>query len=150
MALHLPPAIAMAVVVVLSALMARELGGGTGAQVLTMVATGTGVVTVFAGHILSTATIDTLFWVAISYAVLWTLQRDRPRGWLVVGVLAGVALEDKNLVAFLLVGDRRRRRADPGGAAPPALAVGVGRRRDRAARSGCPTCSGRRCTAGRS
>ena len=35
---------------------ARELGGGTGAQVLTMVATGTGVVTVFAGHILSTAT----------------------------------------------------------------------------------------------
>ena len=103
-ALHLPSAIAMALVVVLSALMARELGGGTGAQVLTMVATGTGVVTVFAGHILSTATIDTLFWVAISYATLWTLRRDRPRGWLVVGVLAGLALEDKNLVAFLLLG----------------------------------------------
>lgn len=101
-ALHLPSAVAMAVVVVLSALMARELGGRTGAQVLTMVATGTGVVTVFAGHLLSTTSIDTLFWVAISYAVLWTLQRDRPRGWLVVGALAGLALEDKNLVAFLL------------------------------------------------
>ncbi len=103
-ALHLPAALAMAGVVVLSALTARELGGGTAAQVLTVVATGCGLVTWILGHMLSTATVDTLFWVAIVYATVWTLGRDRPRGWVVVGALAGLALEDKHLVAFLLVG----------------------------------------------
>lgn len=103
-ALHLPSALAAAGVVVLAALTARELGGGTGAQLLTVVATGTGAVVVTLGHILSTTTIDTLFWVAIVYVVLRTVTRDAPRGWLVVGLLAGLALLDKNLVAFLLAG----------------------------------------------
>lgn len=100
--LHLPSALAAAGVVVLAALTARELGGRVGAQLLTVVATGTGVVVVTVGHFLSTTTIDTLFWVAIVYVVLRTLGRDAPRGWLVVGLLAGVALLDKNLVLFLL------------------------------------------------
>ena len=69
---------------------------------LTAVATGTGVVVVTLGHILSTTTIDTLVWVAIVYVVLRTLSRDAPRGWLVVGLLAGIGLLDKHLVAFLL------------------------------------------------
>ena len=69
---------------------------------LTAVATGTGVVVVTLGHILSTTTIDTLFWVAIVYVVLRTLSRDAPRGWLLVGLLTGVGLLDKHLVAFLL------------------------------------------------
>ncbi len=103
-ALHLPSALAMAGVLVLSALTAREVGGGTAAQILTMVATGTGVVTVVLGHMLTTATVDTLFWVAIVYATLWTLSRDRPRGWLLVGLLTGIALEDKHLAVFLLAG----------------------------------------------
>lgn len=102
--LHLPSALAAAGVVVLAALTARELGGGTGAQLLTVVATGTGVVVVTLGHILSTTTIDTLFWVAIVYVVLRTLSRDAPRGWLVVGLLSGLALLDKNLAVFLLGG----------------------------------------------
>lgn len=101
-ALHLPSALAAAAVVVLAALTARELGGRTGAQLLTAVATGTGVVVVTLGHILSTTTIDTLFWVAIVYVVLRTLSRDAPRGWLLVGLLGGVGLLDKHLVAFLL------------------------------------------------
>lgn len=101
-ALHLPSALAAAAVVVLAALTARELGGRTGAQLLTAVATGTGVVVVTLGHILSTTTIDTLFWVAIVYVVLRTLSRDAPRGWLLVGLLGGVGLLDKHLVGFLL------------------------------------------------
>ena len=101
-ALHVPSALAAAAVVVLAALTARELGGRTGAQVLTAVATGTGVVVVTLGHILSTTTVDTLFWVAIVYVVLRTLSRDAPRGWLLVGLLGGVGLLDKHLVAFLL------------------------------------------------
>ena len=36
------------------------------------------------------------------YVVLRTLSRDAPRGWLVVGLLGGIGLLDKHLVAFLL------------------------------------------------
>ncbi|MEN0128519.1 MAG: glycosyltransferase family 39 protein [Brevundimonas sp.] len=101
-ALHLPSALAAAAVVVLAALTARELGGRTGAQVISAVTCGTGVVVVTIGHILSTTTIDVLLWVAIVYAALRTMSRDAPRGWLVVGLLGGVGLLDKSLVAFLL------------------------------------------------
>ncbi|MGC5168405.1 glycosyltransferase family 39 protein [Luteimicrobium sp. DT211] len=101
-ALHVPAALALAGVVVLAVLSARELGGTVAAQVLTAVATGTGVVTVVLGHMLSTASVDALFWAGIVYAALVTLRRDRPRRWLVVGAVAGVGLENKNTVAFLL------------------------------------------------
>jgi len=103
-ALHVPSAFAMAAFVLLAALTARELGGGTAAQVLTAVTAATGAVTVILGHMLSTATVDLLFWTAVVYVVVRVLQRDRPRGWLLVGLLTGVGLEDKHLVAFLLGG----------------------------------------------
>jgi hypothetical protein len=101
-ALHLPSALAVAGIVVLTALTARELGGRAGAQVVAAVAAGTGVVVVTVGHILSTTSIDVLLWVAIVYAALRTMTRDAPRGWLVVGLLGGVALLDKYLAGFLL------------------------------------------------
>ena len=103
-ALHVPAALALAGVVVLATLSARELGGAVAAQVLTVVATGTGVVTVVLGHMLSTASVDALFWAGVVYASLVTLRRDRPPLWLVVGAVAGAGLEDKNTVAFLLGG----------------------------------------------
>lgn len=101
-ALHVPAALALAGVVVLAGLSARELGSGVAAQVLTVVATGTGVVTVVLGHMLSTASVDAFFWAAVAYAALVALRRDAARVWLVVGAVAGVGLEDKNAVAFLL------------------------------------------------
>jgi hypothetical protein len=100
--LHVPAALAMAGVVVLAALTARELGGGTGAQALTAVAVATGAVTVALGHFVTTATFDALFGTAISYVAARALVRDRPRLWLVVGAIGGVGLENKHLVAFLL------------------------------------------------
>jgi hypothetical protein len=51
---------------------------------------------------LSTATVDAFFWAAVVYAALLALRRDQPRLWLVVGAVAGVGLENKNTVAFLL------------------------------------------------
>jgi 4-amino-4-deoxy-L-arabinose transferase-like glycosyltransferase len=101
-ALHVVSAVAMSLVVVLAALTARELGGERRAQTLTAVVTATSGGAAIFGHMLSTVTTDTLFWVAICYVATRTLQRDRPRGWLVVGALAGLALENKMLVLFLL------------------------------------------------
>jgi 4-amino-4-deoxy-L-arabinose transferase-like glycosyltransferase len=101
-ALHVVSAVAVSLVVVLSALTARELGGERAAQVLTAVVMATSCGVAIFGHMLSTVSTDTLFWTAICYVAVRTFQRDRPRGWLVVGALAGLALENKILVLFLL------------------------------------------------
>ncbi|UJP39995.1 glycosyltransferase family 39 protein [Cellulomonas palmilytica] len=102
-ALHVVPALVVGLLVVVAALTARELGGGRVEQVVTAVLVATGVVTLISGHMLSTTTTDTLFWALVVWLTLRTLRRDDPRGWVVVGLVAGVGLENKHLVAFLLV-----------------------------------------------
>jgi len=102
-ALRSVSAAAMALVVVLAALCARELGGAAPAQRLAAIVTATSVLTMAIGHLLSTATFDTLAWAVVLWLVLRTLVRDEPRTWLAVGVAAGVALENKTLVLGLLV-----------------------------------------------
>nr|MBA2559244.1 glycosyltransferase family 39 protein [Propionibacteriales bacterium] len=90
--------------VVVSALTARELGGTRAAHVLTSVLVGTGVVTLVIGHLLSTTSLDVLFWTVIVLLAMRALRRDEPRWWLAAGLVAGVSLENKQLVVFLLAG----------------------------------------------
>jgi len=103
-ALRTPSALAAAAVVVLAALAARELGGARPAQILAAAVTATSGVILITGHLLSTTTNDILIWATITYLALRALVRDQPRLWLVVGAVAGVGLENKHLVAFLLAG----------------------------------------------
>jgi hypothetical protein len=103
-ALRLLPALAAGGTVVLTALMARELGGGRFAQWfagLCIAATG---VLFGAGHLLSTTPFDILAWAGILLLVLRILRTGNARLWLPVGVLVGAALLDKNTVFFLLFG----------------------------------------------
>ena len=127
LALRLVSALVVGVVVLVTTDLARALGGSRSAQVLAAVATATGAGLLAIGHLLSTATLDLLFWTVVVRLVVAVLQHDRQRWWLVVGLVLGVGLENKNLVGFLaaglVVGDRRHAAA----AAPPALAVGLGR-----------------------
>ena len=103
--------------VVLTALLARELGGGDKAQTWAAwgVAT-TSAVTVL-GHVFLTSTADLTLWPAICLCVLRAELRGRPRWWLAAGALAGLATYNRLLVGvlvagialgLLLVGPRRR------------------------------------------
>ncbi len=100
--LRLSSALAAAALVVVSALTARELGGRRDAQILTGVVVGTGVVTLVLGHLLSTTSLDVLFWCLVVLFALRALGRDQPKWWLTAGVTAGVGLENKTLLAFLV------------------------------------------------
>lgn len=101
--LRLPSAIAAAAVVVLTALMARAFGGGRGAQLLAASSMATSALLLVVSHMLSTATFDLLAWTALTYLVVRQLSGADERGWLLVGLVAGLALNNKALPAFLLV-----------------------------------------------
>src|SRR5829696_4420066 len=100
--LRLPSLIAVALLVVCAAEFARLLGGGRAAQLLTASTVAASVITVTLGHRLSTATFDTLAWSAVLLVVGHALQDDRPRLWLLAGLLAGLGLNKKTAVAVLL------------------------------------------------
>jgi hypothetical protein len=100
--LRLPSLIAVVVLVICAAAFARLLGGGRGAQVLTASTVAASVITVTLGHRLSTATFDTLAWTAVLLVVGHALRDDRPRLWLIAGLLAGLGLNNKTAVVVLL------------------------------------------------
>ena len=111
------PALAGAGAVVVTALMARELGGGRRAQVLAALAAATTPQVLGACHLLSTAALDQLFWSLACYATLRILgSPSAGRWWIVLGTTMGIALLNKWNIAFLgvalvvglLVGGRRR------------------------------------------
>ncbi len=103
-ALRVLPALAGGSTVVLSAAMARELGGGRRAQVLAALAAATSPQVLAAFHLLSTTAFDLLAWAAVCFVTLRILRTGDRHWWLVVGAIAGVGLLNKLNVAFLLFG----------------------------------------------
>ena len=112
--LRVVSALVVAIVVVLVALLARELGAGSAGQFVAAVATAASAFVLAVGHLLSTATFDALVWVAMLLVVARILGGGDARLWLAVGAIVGVGLQNKMLplllVAALAVGlavDRR-------------------------------------------
>ncbi|MFI7670886.1 hypothetical protein [Nocardia sp. NPDC049526] len=77
--LRLPSVSAATFVVVAAGLMARELGGGRGAQVLASVAVASAAMVMGIGHLLSTASFDMAAWVLVCLLVLVLLRTSE--GW---------------------------------------------------------------------
>ena len=101
-------------VVVLVALLARELGAGSVGQLIAALGTASAGFVLAVGHLLSTSTFDLAVWVATLLVVARILGGGDQRLWLVAGAVVGIGLENKQLplllVAALVVGlavDRR-------------------------------------------
>jgi hypothetical protein len=101
---RIPATVCAAACVLVTALIARELGGGPKAQAWTAwgMAT-TSAVTVF-GHAFLTSAPDLVAWGLVSLCVLRAELRAEPRWWLAAGVVAGLATYNKLLVVVLLAG----------------------------------------------
>ena len=100
LALRLLPALAGAAVVVLAGLMARELGGGRLAQGLAALAVLVAPNFIVFGTFLSMDAFDQLFQVSAVYVLVLILGRDRPRLWLLFGLLCGLGLLTKVTTLF--------------------------------------------------
>jgi 4-amino-4-deoxy-L-arabinose transferase-like glycosyltransferase len=102
-AVRVLPAVDMTLVIVVVALIARDLGGTRRAQVVAAV---TAAVSGYlgAGHIDTTTEPDLLAWAVVLWLIVRLLSGGDRRLWLVVGAAAGIGLENKDTLLFLGAG----------------------------------------------
>src|SRR5260370_23873589 len=90
--LRLFSVIAQAMAIVVTGLMARELGGGRLAQVTAALVVATSGLPVFEATEFQYSTFDYLWWGLIAYFVIRLLKTEDPRWWMAVGAGAGDCL----------------------------------------------------------
>jgi Dolichyl-phosphate-mannose-protein mannosyltransferase len=98
-AIRLLPAVAGAMKIVLTGLMAREFGGRRLAVVMACLCVLVG------GYLaldsfLSMNAFEPVFWMGAAYAIVLAINRDEPRYWLLFGIAAGFGLENKHSILF--------------------------------------------------
>jgi len=84
---------------VLAALITREFGGRRFAVVLTAVAVLIAPIYLSNGSLLTTNSLEPVFWMGCVYFAILAIQRE-PRYWLLFGVSAGLGLEEKYSIAI--------------------------------------------------
>lgn len=95
-------ALVEAAAVVLTGLMAKELGGRRGAQ---LVAAFAAVPFCLAGgSLMQYVSFDYFFWVLTAYFVIRLLQSDDPRWWLAIGASIGLGMQTKYTMGFFALG----------------------------------------------
>jgi hypothetical protein len=101
-ALRLVSLAAGAATVILVAFTARELGGGRRAQWIAVIAWALTPYILGSASIFHPTWLDALCWTAFLYVAVRLLVRREPRLWLLLGVIAGVGLEAKYTIGFLI------------------------------------------------
>jgi hypothetical protein len=90
--------------VLLAAKLAAELGGLRRAQLVSAAAVAASPVFVGASVLFGTTVTDQVCWLAVMVATARALRLGTIPAWLLVGLLAGLGLENKDTIAALLVG----------------------------------------------
>jgi hypothetical protein len=94
--------LADAIAIVLAGLIARELGGGRGAQLLAAFASVP--FALAAGALMQYVSFDYLAWVAVAYLVARLCRSGDPRWWLAIGAAIGFGMLSKYSMPFLVAG----------------------------------------------
>jgi hypothetical protein len=102
--LRLMTALAGAAIMLVTAWMTRNLGGGPFAQFLAVLAVLTAPMFLGANGVFETVTFDQLTWSVVLLLVVHLLRTDNLRLWPAVGVAAGVGLETKYTILGLVAG----------------------------------------------
>jgi hypothetical protein len=102
--LRLFSVLAQAAVILVTGLMAKELGGARLAQATAALAVAFSPLPLFEGTEFQYTTFDFLWWVLIAYFIVRLLKSDDPRWWLAIGVTVGLGLQTKYAIAFYIAG----------------------------------------------
>ncbi|MET1074586.1 MAG: glycosyltransferase family 39 protein, partial [Umezawaea sp.] len=101
--LRLPSVLMMMAGVVVTALIARELGGGPGAQLIAAGAFAVSPNFLIGGTLLATSTVDPLLWTVVTWLLVrWVRGRD-DKVLLWAGAVTAVGIQAKYLIVFLWV-----------------------------------------------
>ena len=100
--LRVIPALFQVAAVVCACALTRLLGGGRTAQVFTGLCAGLSPLLLAMAGLLETTSLEPFFWTFVVYAMLRAALRDQPNWLVAAGVAAGIALEGKYTIVFLL------------------------------------------------
>jgi len=102
--LRLFSVLAQAAAIVVTGLMAKELGGARMAQLTAALAVAFSPLPLFEGTEFQYTTFDFLWWVLIAYFTVRLLKSDDPRWWLAIGATIGLGLLTKYAITFYIAG----------------------------------------------
>lgn len=103
-AIRFLPAVFMSATIVLTAQIARELGGRTFALICAATAAIAAPVYLNDGSMLTTNCLEPLLWTACAYFAILAIKHDRPRYWFWFGMVAGIGMLEKYSIAFFVFG----------------------------------------------
>ena len=96
--------LAQAAAIIVTGLMAKELGGSRLAQVMAALAVAFSPLSLFEGTEFQYTSFDFLWWVLIAYLTIRLLNSDNPRWCLAIGAVVGIGLVTKYAIAFYIAG----------------------------------------------
>jgi Dolichyl-phosphate-mannose-protein mannosyltransferase len=102
--LRLFSVLAQATAIVVSGLMARDLGGGRFAQATAAIVVALSPLPLFEGTEFQYTSFDFLWWVLISWFTIRLLKSENPRWWLAIGAAIGLGLQTKYAIVFFIAG----------------------------------------------
>ena len=102
--LRLVSVLFQAFAIVVTGLMARELGGGRLAQAGSALSIALSPLPIFEGTEFQYSSFDYLWWVLIAYFVIRLLKSENPRWWIVIGAVIGLGMQTKYTMAFYVAG----------------------------------------------
>jgi len=94
-AIRFPAALAASAVVVLTGLIAREMGGRRFAVMLAALGVAAAPIYLSDGSLLTTNAFEPVLWMGCVYCAMLAVNRNDARYWLWFGVVAGIGLEEK-------------------------------------------------------
>ncbi|MEP6981286.1 MAG: glycosyltransferase family 39 protein [Nakamurella sp.] len=103
-AIRLPATLSATLATFVLVAIVRELDGGRVAQVLCAWGYASSSIALAFGHVMLTTSIDLLVWPLVCLCVLRAVVRDQPRWWVLAGLVVGLSMYNKLLIALLLVG----------------------------------------------
>jgi len=103
LAIRFLPALAGALTVFLTGLIARQIGAGKFGQFLAALALAIAPIFMILCGFFSMNSFESLLWVAYGYVVIILIKRDTPRLWLLVGLLIGLGLLNKHTLSVYVI-----------------------------------------------
>ena len=98
--IHFVSALVEGILIFVSGMIARELGGGRRAQLLTAAATALTLTFLAGGSELSPDPFDQLWWSVLVYVLVRLVRRQEPKMWVAVGLVVGIGVLSKLTMLF--------------------------------------------------